>query len=96
MVTSIKLSEDDAQAMYIAYNTYESQIALIRLITKEEMHESYLTFLKQEWEEARKAWFELELLKSEMDKKYHPKDEHNYQHFDFNFQNNTINFYTEG
>lgn len=95
MVTSIKLPDQDLQNIYIANYAYESQIALLRLLLKEEIHPTYLDFIGKQWEEARKLQFTLETTKQELKDKYYPQDGQTYKIFDFNFKKGLINFYTE-
>ena len=41
----------------------------------------------KKWEEAVTLDKELTLLKQELDKKYHPQDNENYDHYEFDFAN---------
>ncbi len=95
MVTKVKMDEKDSHVMQVLQASYTSLVDFVSYLLQEPINPSNQSFLDKKQDEAIKVKTELEMFKSQLDKKYYPQDGHNYKTFDFNFFDETINYHSE-
>ena len=93
MEQRIKIEEAESKAVETLFYQFNSYCGILGYMAKYGSLDTNL--FDKKWEEAVNINIELEKLKQQLDKKYHPNDTNQCTGYEFNFNTNELIYYYE-